>query len=113
MTSVIEEISAERERQIHREGWTPDHDDEHAGGTLAKAASCYALCAGVGLAVTDGAETHYKFPVEGYRLCGVPQPPWPWADEWWKPKDPRRDLVRAAALIVAEIERIDRKAVGK
>jgi len=29
---------------------------------------------------------------------------------WWKPKGPRRDLIRAAALIVAEIERIDRRA---
>lgn len=26
----------------------------------------------------------------------------------WQPKNPRRDLVRAAALIIAEIERIDR-----
>jgi len=30
-----------------------------------------------------------------------------WAREWWKPKDRRRDLIRAAALIVAEIERLD------
>lgn len=33
---------------------------------------------------------------------------WPWADEWWKPKDRRADLVRAGALILAEIDRIDR-----
>jgi hypothetical protein len=33
---------------------------------------------------------------------------WPWADKDWKPKDRRRDLIRAAALIVAEIERLDR-----
>lgn len=33
---------------------------------------------------------------------------WPWGSSWWKPKDPRRDLVRAGALILAEIERIDR-----
>jgi hypothetical protein len=35
---------------------------------------------------------------------------WPWEDKWWKPKDRRRDLVRAGALIVAEIERLDRLA---
>jgi hypothetical protein len=35
---------------------------------------------------------------------------WPWHDDWWKPKDRRRDLIRAAALIVAEIERLDRAA---
>jgi hypothetical protein len=34
---------------------------------------------------------------------------WPWSREWWKPRNSRRDLVRAAALIVAEIERVDRK----
>ena len=31
-----------------------------------------------------------------------------WGLDWLKPKSPRRDLVRAAALIVAEIERLDR-----
>jgi hypothetical protein len=35
---------------------------------------------------------------------------WPWSREWWQPKDRRRDLVRAGALIVAEIERLDRAA---
>lgn len=33
---------------------------------------------------------------------------WPWDAEWWKPTDNRRDLVKAAALIIAEIERLDR-----
>lgn len=106
--NVIREIADERERQVTAEGWTPDHDDQHSGGTMAKAASCYALCAGVGLAITDGAEEHYDFPSAGYMSAAVPRPPWPWTDEWWKPKDPRRDMIRAAALLVAEIERIDR-----
>jgi len=35
---------------------------------------------------------------------------WPWAEKWWKPKNERRDLVKAAALILAEIERLDRAA---
>jgi len=35
---------------------------------------------------------------------------WPWNMVWWKPKNYRRDLVKAAALLVAEIERLDRKA---
>lgn len=42
----------------------------------------------------------------------APDPFWPWQRKWWKPKDPRRDLVRAGALIIAEIERIDRAAVA-
>lgn len=34
---------------------------------------------------------------------------WKWNSEHWKPKTPRRDLVRAVALLIREIERIDRK----
>jgi hypothetical protein len=37
---------------------------------------------------------------------------WPWDLKWWKPTTPRRDLVKAAALIVAEIERLDRAALA-
>lgn len=28
-------IAAERARQISREGWTPEHDDEHRNGEMA------------------------------------------------------------------------------
>jgi hypothetical protein len=90
--SVIEEIASERLRQMLVEGWTPAHDDEHAEGEIARAAACYA---------TQG-RYHYPIP-------GNPPPTWPWAAEWWKPKGYRRNLIRAAALLVAEIERLDRK----
>ena len=33
---------------------------------------------------------------------------WPWLSSWWKPSTNRRDLVKAGALILAEIERLDR-----
>ncbi|EDQ9668254.1 TPA: hypothetical protein G8N70_004563 [Salmonella enterica] len=33
---------------------------------------------------------------------------WPWAREYWKPSSPCRDLEKAAALILAEMERHDR-----
>jgi len=37
---------------------------------------------------------------------------WPasWAIEYWKPKDRQRDLVRAGALIAAEIDRMQRES---
>ena len=35
---------------------------------------------------------------------------WPWAAEWWKPGLRRRNLVKAGALILAELERLDRAA---
>ena len=88
--SVIAEIRTERNRQISGEGWGPEHDDIHTMGEIADAAACYAM--------TPTGKTHSL----------VTPKRWPWATEWWKPKDRRRDLVRAAALIVAEIERLDR-----
>lgn len=88
--SAIDEIAAERRRQIELEGWTLEHDDEHTDGSLAIAAVAY-----VDLDSTPN--------------CPVT---WPasWDLSWWKPKGRRRDLIRAAALIVAEIERLDRLA---
>lgn len=106
--AVIEEIAAERKRQIEAEGWTVEHDDDHDRGELARAAACYAWA---------GAEPH-QFHRERvtYALVdsyvsddGMPiKRMWPWARAWWKPKDRRRDLIRAGALIVAAIERLDR-----
>ncbi|RUV65806.1 hypothetical protein EOA64_00220 [Mesorhizobium sp. M1A.F.Ca.IN.022.02.1.1] len=98
MSKALEDIAAERQRQISFEGWSPDHDDaEHSRGQLAKAASCYAYEAGR----TD----HQRETSRGHAPLS-----WPWADKWWKPSDRRRDLVKAGALIVAEIERLDRIA---
>lgn len=96
--TVIAEITAERCRQIEVERWSPEHDDEHDTGQLARAAACYAYEAG---------RTDYQ------RDCDVGSPPpmWPFENSWWKPRDRRHNLVRSAALIVAEIERLDRVAL--
>lgn len=109
MTHAMFDVVIERIRQVKDEGWTPEHDDKHRDGSLAKAAAYYALCAGIGVASAGGQEAHYQFVAE-YAKAGCPLPTWPWDFRWWKPKAPRRDLVRAAALIVAEIERLDRAA---
>ena len=93
--NALADVAAERRRQVEVEGWTPEHDDEHEDGDLAKAASCYAWFAGL----WDQARQN---PSPGAPVR------WPWDEAWWKPKDRRCDLVRAAALIVAEIERLDR-----
>jgi hypothetical protein len=93
MTTAHDLITAERRRQIEDEGWTPAHDDEHRGFHLGRAADCYRRNA-LGDALPRTAE-------------GVPTQ-WPWADEWWKPCDPVRDLTKAGALYEAEIERLTR-----
>ncbi|WP_438852640.1 hypothetical protein [Brevundimonas nasdae] len=95
---AVVDIVAERQRQIHREGYLPDHDDRYVGGTMAHAAAAYALSGGG----TDDFRRRFGH-------CSPPAP-WPWEEGWWKPRDRRRDLVRAGALIVAEIERLDRAA---
>lgn len=96
MTQAITDISAERDRQINAEGWTPEHDDEHRDKELGFAASCYA-----DPTFADGGDENAFFPTD-----------WPWDGDWWKPKSYRENLVRAGALILAEIERIDRKDKG-
>lgn len=85
---AADDVLAERHRQIVSEGWTPDHDDGYKFGELAAAASCYAI---------------------GELRLGN----WPFELDWWKPSDDRRrDLVKAAALLLAEIERIDRRGAA-
>lgn len=91
MNEAMDDVLTERMRQINGEGFTAEHDDKHRPGTLAQAAACYAANAS-------------EFWHKGYGG----RPYWPFDEEWWKPKDKRRDLVRAAALLIAEIERIDR-----
>lgn len=83
MTKAAADVLAERRRQIEAEGC------EHSAGEMAKAAACYAL-------VSAGFNPDATITV------------WPWHRRWWKPSDKRCNLVKAAALILAEIERLDR-----
>ena len=85
-------IAQERERQIAKEGWTPEHDAQHDMGQLVDAARCYC-----------GA----------FHANATMSSAWPWDAEWWKPKDRIRNLVRAGALIAAEIDRIQGCGAGR
>ena len=89
-------IAEERRRQMSVEGWTPDHDAKHRGKQLAKAACSYLIshCDPDEDACGDLSESR-------------PTWDWPWAMKWWKPsKEPVRNLVKAGALIAAEIDRL-------
>lgn len=121
MMNGIELIAAERERQIKEEGWTPEHDDEHSDGSLALAAVCYATPVQL-------------YRQEEYRTGPAFVDPWPdsWDERWDKrfrygerkknpgnsPANPRTYtkkerfdlLVKAGALIAAEIDRLQRKS---
>jgi NTP pyrophosphatase (non-canonical NTP hydrolase) len=87
-------INLERHRQKNQEGWTAEHDDEHTNYQLVRAASAYlSRCWW-----NDSTHVPGIFPSQ-------------WAAQgWWKPSpDPVRNLVKAGALIAAEIDRLQRK----
>jgi len=81
-------IAEERERQIKDEGYNAEHDQAHAPMTLAKAAVSYILC---------NDEKKRKIAKTTY---------WPWEDKYYKPRDMKRNLVRAGALVAAAIDRL-------
>ena len=105
LSNAVQSVISERQRQQSVEGWTPKHDDRHDNNELAFAASCYAF---------HSAAASWDFEDDGKPYDIHPAPKnWPWSPEWWKPTNPRRDLVKAGALILAEIERIDRKEAAQ
>lgn len=89
-TAAAADVLAERQRQVTAEGWTAERDDGYQNSELADAAACYAIHA-----------HNQGFSTPAH---------WPWSQDWWKQTSPRRDLVKAGALILAEIERLDRAA---
>lgn len=93
------DVQAERRRQITAEGWTPEHDDAHSHGQMARASACYALAGS-------------SAPNDGTAALLVSLA-WPWDEQWWKPSTARRDLVKACALALAEIERLDRACISQ
>ncbi|SDV47940.1 hypothetical protein [Chitinasiproducens palmae] len=93
VSPAARDVLAERRRQIEVEGRTPEEDDLYDRGQMATAAGCYAMFT-------------KAYP------AGDPSRHWPWSSEWWKPTTPRRNLVKAGALILAEIERLDRAALA-
>ncbi|HGM5918318.1 TPA: hypothetical protein ACKP5X_000581 [Stenotrophomonas maltophilia] len=98
--SGIAAIADERQRQLQAEGFTREKDQQYRRGELAKAATAYVQLAAMDLEA--GTRDHIAWH--------GPAAVWPWAREWWKPVDARRDLVRAGALIAAQIDLIDSHA---
>ena len=84
---VLKLIQAEREKQIARYGYSAEHDQIWVGEELAQAAAVYAM------------------PAQKRRVAD-----WPFDMKFYHPELNRIDeLIKAAALIVAEIERIDNR----
>jgi hypothetical protein len=97
----IELITAERQRQVEKEGFDSEHDDQHHND-LALAAGCYVdHVVGRAWVVSDP-----DLGIDAYQMETLPDN-WPddWDEKYWKPTRPVRDLVKAGALIAAEIDR--------
>ncbi len=84
---AIADVIAERQRQQSVKGFSAEQDDTYVGFQLSAAAICY----------IEPMEAENYWPAD-------------WYDDSFKPTDTRRNLIKAAALIIAEIERIDRTA---
>ncbi|HFJ2098231.1 TPA: hypothetical protein ACGTPR_000827 [Salmonella enterica] len=87
LSTAAADVLAERHRQITVKGWTPEHDDTYIGFELAAAAISY----------IEPMEAENYWPAD-------------WHDDSFRPSDYRRNLVKAAALLLAEIERLDRQS---
>lgn len=83
------DIYEERLRQVTEEGFSSKHDDQWDAEELVQAAKVY----------ID----------ENYPFYDAPMWPYRWDRKWHKPsKDPIRNLIKAGALIAAEIDRLRR-----
>lgn len=104
ITALADEVTLERWRQITAEGFDPEHDDRHTAGELARAAAFHSMAAVAQYAHDDGntAEADDLYD-DAARL-------WPFDRQAHSTKPARRRLIIAAALILAEIERLDRRA---
>ena len=90
------DVIRERCRQIEAEGFGDSNDDQYRDCVLSMAAQCY-----IG---------HSRMPERHLHPETTRPIGWPFPPGWWKPsQDRRRDLVKAAALILAEIDRLDRQ----
>ncbi|MFO1458254.1 MAG: hypothetical protein U1G08_02525 [Verrucomicrobiota bacterium] len=104
MKDPIELIKDERLKQFVK-GFDQTHDDGHTLGELAEAAGCY-LC--VASSQVRGG-TADEWPVEVFDGLGDSMLQWPFEDAAYHPAEfAIQNLAKAGALIVAEMERLQR-----
>lgn len=88
MSTGIGLIELERIRQITQKGFSVQHDSHWEAGQMAKAAICYAM----------NQRDRIKFDA----IDEI----WPWSPDMFEPENRKWDLIRAGALIAAELDRI-------
>lgn len=93
-------IQEERYRQIKVEGFDAKRDAIYVNGELAKAAVAFALPDDIAIPLNDGV---------AISISRVKFFPKSWGPQWFKlsPDNRIKDLVKAGALIAAEIDRLN------
>ncbi|WP_027705593.1 hypothetical protein [Zymobacter palmae] len=97
---IYTEIRHEHRRLI-KGTLPPQEADQYIDGSITHAAGAYLSAA-----------TTSFYPLELREILQRDAKElWPWNEDGWHPStSPRRNLIRAAAYIVAEIERLERDA---
>lgn len=103
MNKYAQLMAEERERQISEEGWSPEHDDEHVNGELANVAACFSATNELYL------YSKHSDGLHNMTACHL----YPWEDKYYKKasKNRKQQLIVAGALIIAELERLERAEV--
>lgn len=98
--NFLQLVHEERMRQIDEKHYMPRHDDKYTY-ELSRAAAAYAL------AEFDRSNFNPQF---GFLGDEKPSPVWPWNKAFWKPEpnNRKRELIKAAALLFADFDRISR-----
>lgn len=100
LTAAAHDVLTERARQVAQEGYDTEHDDSHVNDEIAAMAALFVMPEAA--RDWDTSSTGY-----GRTLAEAMLPP-----DWNHPRlgDRRDQLVKGAAMALAEIERIDRAA---
>lgn len=111
MARAIGDIAAERDRQRRVLDYDDRRDDGHTAGQLASGAAMYAYASTLSDAARDYTRTARTDQDGSVIFINMLRHLWPsnWKPPTWH--DRRQQLVKAGAMIVAEIERIDRLAM--
>lgn len=117
ISKAADDVLAERLRQIKHYEWTAEHDDTHTDGSLATVAALYCspdLIYCKAAHVNGGISFNDPWPeswFDGYDKRPLNDDNEVLANFSSSPLTRRRLLVKAGALIIAEIERLDRAVI--
>lgn len=98
---ALSRLLRERIEQVERHGYTRSHDADHQEGEIGLGALAY-LCAGLAVELGDGFD---EAAARQAACLDSAANVWPWPRELFRPHDYETCLVKAGAMILAELDR--------